>query len=108
MGPIDIERVLVFYLNSSNMPIRDELASKGSIEQSAIDVRDVVKRALELGTSAIILVHNHPSGSPEPSRQNMAITREIDDAASRLGTAFHDHIVIGGSEDRSFRAIGIL
>jgi DNA repair protein RadC len=108
MGPIDIERARVLYLNSRNMLIRDELASEGSIDQSAVYVREIVKRALELGASAIILVHDHPSGSPEPSRQDIAITRDITDAASRLGIALHDHIVIGGSEYRSFRAMGLL
>ncbi len=108
MGPIDIERVRVLYLNARNMLIRDELASEGSIDQSAIYVREVIKRALELGASAIILVHNHPSGSPEPSRQYIAITREIADAGARLGIVLHDHIIIGGSEYRSFRAMGLL
>src|SRR5690606_25428069 len=108
MGPVDVERVRVLYLNSRNMLIRDELASEGSIDQSAIYVREVIKRALELGASAIILVHNHPSGSPEPSRQDIAITRDIAEAAAKLGIAFHDQIVIGGSDYRSFRAMGLL
>ena len=108
MGPLDVERVRVLYLNSRNMLIRDELASEGSIDQSAIYVREVVKRALELGASAIILVHNHPSGSPEPSRQDIAITRDIAEAAAKLGIILHDHIIIGGSDHRSFRAMGLL
>lgn len=108
MGPIDVERVRVLYLNSRNMLIRDELASEGSIDQSAIYVREVIKRALELGASAIILVHNHPSGSPEPSRQDIAITKDIAGAAAKLGIALHDHIIIGGSDYRSFRAMGLL
>lgn len=108
MGPIEVERVRVLYLNARNMLIRDELASEGSIDQSAIYVREVIKRALELGASAIILVHNHPSGSPEPSRQDIAITRDIAEAAAKLGIALHDHIIIGGSDHRSFRAMGLL
>ena len=108
MGPIDVERVRVLYLNARNMLIRDELASEGSIDQSAIYVREVVRRALELGASALILVHNHPSGSPEPSRQDIAVTREIAEAAAKLGIALHDHIIIGGSDYRSFRAMGLL
>lgn len=108
MGPIDVERVRVLYLNSRNMLIRDELASEGSIDQSAIYVREIVRRALELGAAAIILVHNHPSGSPEPSRQDIAITRDIADAAARLGIQLHDHIIIGGSDFRSFRSLGLL
>lgn len=108
MGPIDVERVRILYLNSRNMLIRDELASEGSIDQSAIYVREVIKRALELGASAIILVHNHPSGSPEPSRQDIAITRDVAEAAAKLGIALHDHIIIGGADYRSFRAMGLL
>jgi DNA repair protein RadC len=68
----------------------------------------VIRRALELGASALILVHNHPSGSPEPSRQDIAVTREIAEAAAKLGIALHDHIIIGGSDHRSFRAMGLL
>lgn len=108
MGPIDIERVRILYLNSRNMLIRDEVASEGSIDQSAIYVREVVRRALELGAAAIIIVHNHPSGSPEPSRQDIAITRDIADAASKLGIAVHDHIIIGGRDYRSLRAMGLM
>jgi DNA repair protein RadC len=108
MGSQDIERVRVLYLNARNMLIRDELASEGSIDQSAIYVREVVKRALELGASAVILVHNHPSGSPEPSRQDIAITREIAAAAGKLGIVLHDHIVVGGSDYRSMRGMGLL
>lgn len=108
MGPIDIERVRVLYLNSRNMLIRDEVASEGSIDQSAIYVREVVKRALELGAAAIILVHNHPSGNAEPSRQDIAITRDIAEAAGKLGIVLHDHIIIGGSDYRSLRAMGLI
>lgn len=108
MSPIDVERVRILYLNARNMLIRDELASEGSIDQSAIYVREVIRRALELGASAIILVHNHPSGSPEPSRQDIAITRDIAEAAAKLGITLHDHIIIGGADYRSFRAMGLL
>ena len=108
MGPLDIERVRVLYLNSRNMLIRDEVASEGSIDQSAIYIREVVKRALELGAAAIIVVHNHPSGNPEPSRQDIAITRELAGAAAKLGIALHDHIVVGGTDYRSMRGLGLL
>lgn len=108
MGPIDVERVRVLYLNSRNMLIRDELASEGSIDQSVIYVREVIKRALELGASAVILVHNHPSGSPEPSRQDIVITKDVAEAAAKLGIALQDHIIIGGADYRSFRAMGLL
>ncbi len=108
MGPIEIERVRILYLNSRNMLIRDEVASEGSIDQSAIYVREVVKRALELGAAALIVVHNHPSGNPEPSRQDIAMTRDIAEAAGKLRIILHDHVIIGGSDYRSLRAMGLL
>ena len=75
---IGIERVL--YLNTKNSLIRDETISEGSIDQSPVHVREVIKRAMELGSAAIILVHNHPSGDPAPSRQDIALTRQIVEA----------------------------
>lgn len=108
MAWLKIERVRVLHLNARNMLIRDEVMSEGSIDQSAIYVREVVKRALELGAAAIVLVHNHPSGSPEPSRQDIAITHDIAEAARKLGIMLHDHIIIGGGDHRSFRAMGLL
>lgn len=108
MAPLGIERVRVLHLDSKNRLIRDEMVSEGSIDQSAIYVREVIKRALELGSAAIIVVHNHPSGSPEPSRQDIAITREIAEAGAKLGINLHDHIIIGGGEYRSFRSMGLL
>lgn len=108
MGPIERERVRVLYLNSRNMLIRDELVSEGSVDQSAIYVREVVRRALKLSAAAIIIVHNHPSGNPEPSRQDIAITRDLTDAAGKLGIVLHDHIIIGGQDFRSLRSMGLL
>lgn len=108
MGPIDRERVRALFLNSRNMLIRDEVVSEGSIDQSAIYVREIIRRALELSAAAVIIVHNHPSGNPEPSRQDIAITRELAEAAEKLGIALHDHIIIGGHEYRSFRTMGLL
>ena len=108
MGPIDVERVRILYLNARNMLIRDEVMSEGSIDQSDIYVREVVKRALELSAAAIIVVHNHPSGNPDPSRQDIAITRDLAGAAGKLGITLHDHIIIGGSDFRSLRGLGLL
>ncbi len=108
MGVIAHERVRVLHLDSGNKLIRDELASEGTVDQSAIYVREVVRRALEIGSSAVILVHNHPSGSPEPSRQDIAVTREIAEALSKLGIALHDHIIIGGGHHYSFRSAGLI
>jgi len=103
-----IERVRVLHLNSKNMLIRDELVSEGSVDQAAVYVREVVRRALELGSAALIIVHNHPSGDPEPSRQDVALTRELIAASKPLGIAVHDHIVVGAKGQKSLRALGLI
>jgi DNA repair protein RadC len=109
MGALINERVRVLHLDSRNQLIRNEVMSEGSIDQSAIYVREVVKRALELGSAAIILVHNHPSGDPSPSRQDIAITRDIKDACARLGIALHDHIIVGHDGNHvSMRSQGLV
>jgi DNA repair protein RadC len=102
------ERVRVLHLNSGNMLIRDELASEGSIDQAAVYVREVIRRALDLGSAALILVHNHPSGDPSPSRQDIALTRDIAEAGRHLGITIHDHVIIGAKGHSSFRALGLL
>ncbi len=103
-----IERFRVLHLNTKNMLVRDEVMSEGSIDQAAVYVREVIRRALEIGSAAIILVHNHPSGDPAPSRADIDITRTIADAGKRLGIAVHDHIVMGTSGHTSLRAQGLI
>ncbi len=102
------ERVRVLHLNSRNMLIRDEAMAEGSIDQAAIHPREVIRRAIDLGSSAIILVHNHPSGDPAPSRADIALTRDIADAGKKLGITVHDHIVIGANGHSSMRGMGLL
>jgi len=108
LAHVVVERVRVLHLNSKNMLIRDELMSEGSIDQAPIYVREVVRRAIDLGSASIILVHNHPSGDPAPSRQDIAITRDIAEAAKRMGIAVHDHVIIGRDGHSSLRALGLL
>ncbi|WP_442681379.1 RadC family protein [Sphingomonas sp. ASY06-1R] len=102
------ESARVLHLNSRNMLIRDELVSEGSVDQAAIYVREVARRALELGSAAIILVHNHPSGDPTPSRQDIALTKEIVSALKPFGIQVHDHVVIGSTGHASLRALGLI
>ena len=90
------------------MLIRDETISEGSIDQAAVHVREVIRRAIELGSASIILVHNHPSGDPSPSRQDIALTRQIIDAGSTLGVTVHDHVIIGAKGHASLRALGLI
>ena len=108
MAFLGVERVRVLHLNARNMLIRDENMGDGSIDQAAIYVREVIRRAIDLGSAAIILVHNHPSGSPEPSRQDIEVTRQIIDAGKRLNIAVHDHIIVGTNGHSSMRAMGLL
>jgi DNA repair protein RadC len=108
MAHLGVERVRVLHLNSRNMLIRDDHMGDGSIDQAAIYVREVIKRAMELGSAALILVHNHPSGDPSPSRQDIDITRQIIEAGKRLGIAVHDHIIMAASGHTSLRAQGLL
>ena len=108
MAYLGVERVRVLHLNSRNMLIRDEHMGDGSIDQAAIYTREVIRRAIDLGSAALILVHNHPSGSPEPSRQDIEVTRQIVDAGKRLNISVHDHIIIGSHGHSSMRAKGLL
>lgn len=103
-----IERVRVLHLNARNMLIRDELISEGTIDQSAVHVREVIRRAIDLGSAAIILAHNHPSGDPAPSRADIDLTRDIIEAGKRLGIAVHDHVIIGTKGHASLRAMGLI
>ena len=96
------------HLNTKNRLIRDETVSEGSIDQSAVHVREVIKRAMELGSAAIILVHNHPGGDPAPSRQDIALTRQIVEAGRPLGISLHDHVIIGAKGHASLRALGLI
>jgi DNA repair protein RadC len=103
-----IERVRVLHLNSRNLLIRDELVSEGSIDQAAVYVRQVIRRAMDLGSAAIILVHNHPSGDPSPSRADIELTRDIAQAGKPLGILVHDHIIVGAQGHSSLRAQGLI
>ncbi len=108
MAHLTIERVRVLHLNSKNMLIRDEVMAEGSVDQAALYTREVIRRSIDLGSAAIILVHNHPSGDPQPSRADIALTREIAEAGKRLGISVHDHVIIGASGHSSMRAMGLL
>lgn len=103
-----VERVRVLHLNTRNMLIRDELVSEGTISEAAVHVREVVRRAIDLGSAAIILVHNHPSGDPQPSRADIDLTRKTIEAARQFDIAVHDHVVIGTRGHASLRAMGLI
>lgn len=102
------EEFRILFLDRKNVLIADEVQNKGTVDHTPVYPREIVKRALELGASAIILVHNHPSGDPTPSRADIEMTRQIADAAKALRVAVHDHIVIGRSGHASFKSLGLL
>ncbi len=108
MAYLGIERVRVLHLNAKNILIRDEVMSEGSIDQATVHVREVIRRAIDLGSSGLILVHNHPSGDPAPSRADISLTREIIDAGKRLNISVHDHVIIAASGHSSMRALGLI
>ena len=103
-----VERVRVLHLNTRNVLIHDELTAQGSIDQAPVYIREVIARALELKSAAIILVHNHPSGDPAPSRADIDLTRAMAAAGKPLGIAVHDHLIIGTQGFTSLRAQGLM
>ena len=108
MGNLTKERVRVLYLNARNQLVLDFTASEGTVDEAAIHPREVIHQAMDIGATALILVHNHPSGSPEPSRADIAITNRIAEAGRHLGIVVHDHVIIGGTDHVSLRAKGLI
>jgi DNA repair protein RadC len=108
MAHLTVERVRVLYLDTKNRLIRDEHVTDGSIDEAAIHPREVIRRALDLGSTAIIIVHNHPSGSPEPSRADIQVTNRIAEAGRLLGITVHDHVIIGREGHVSLKAKGLI
>jgi DNA repair protein RadC len=103
-----VERVRVLFLNSKNMLIRDEEMSEGSVDEAAVYIREIIRRALEYHATALILVHNHPSGDPAPSQQDIRLTKDIIEAGRHLRIGVHDHIIIGTRGHSSLRAMGLI
>lgn len=108
MAHLHHERVRVLYLDTRNRLILDHHVGDGDIDQAAIHPRQVVKQALDVGAAALILVHNHPSGSPEPSRADIQITNRIVEAARLMGITVHDHVIIGRQGHVSLKAKGLI
>jgi DNA repair protein RadC len=102
------EQFRLLFLDRKNALIAEEVQARGTVDHTPVYVREVIKRALELGATALILVHNHPSGDPTPSRADIDMTREIARAAAPLGVTIHDHIIIGRGEPASLKALGLI
>ncbi|MBA2588978.1 MAG: DNA repair protein RadC [Alphaproteobacteria bacterium] len=108
MARVTNEEFRVLFLDRKNVLIADEVQNRGTVDHTPVYPREIVKRALELSASSVILVHNHPSGDPTPSKADIAMTREVATAAKALGIAVHDHLVIGRGGHASFKSLGLL
>jgi DNA repair protein RadC len=108
MAHRETEQFRILFLDRKNVLIADEAQASGTVDHVPVYPREVVKRALELNASALILVHNHPSGDPTPSDADITMTGQIQDAAQVLGITVHDHLIIGKERELSFRAAGYL
>ena len=102
------EQLRVLFLDRKNALIADEVQQEGTVDHTPVYPREVMRRALELGASAVILVHNHPSGDPTPSAADVEMTRQVADAGAKLGIDLHDHVVVGRGRHASFKSLGLL
>lgn len=108
MAHLPAERLRVLFLNSKNRLLRDEMMSEGSVNEAPIYPREIMRRALEVGATALILAHNHPSGDPAPSAGDIKATRRVVEAAKPLDIRIHDHVVLARSGWTSFKTLGLL
>ncbi|MGJ3232213.1 MAG: RadC family protein [Oceanicaulis sp.] len=102
------EEFRVLYLDKKNRLVSDEFAARGTVDHAPVYPREIVKKAIALDASALILVHNHPSGDPTPSQADIEMTRRIKEAAKPFDIVVHDHIVVGRERTASFKALGLL
>ena len=103
-----VEEVRVLFLNAKNLLIGNEAMWQGSVDEASVHVREVISRAIALGATAIIIVHNHPSGDSTPSSQDIRLTRNLVDAGKHMKIAVHDHIIVGSQGRTSMRAMGLI
>jgi DNA repair protein RadC len=103
-----IERVRILFLNSKNELIANETMWEGTVDEAAVHVREIMSRAVHLGATAIIVVHNHPSGDPSPSQQDIRLTRDIIEAGKHMKVTLHDHVIIGAKGHTSLRSEGLI
>lgn len=102
------EQFRILFLDTKNTLIMDEVQQTGTVNHTPVYPREVIKRALELGATAIIMVHNHPSGDPTPSDADVEMTREVQDAGEKLGVMLHDHVIIARNGHTSLRSMGLI
>jgi DNA repair protein RadC len=103
-----VEEVRILFLNAKNMLIANEALWQGSVDEASVHVREVIARAIALGATALIIVHNHPSGDPTPSSQDIRLTRDLVEAGRHMKVTVHDHVIVGASGRTSMRAMGLI
>lgn len=108
MAHSPIEEVRVLFLNAKNLLLANELMWSGSVDEASVHVREVIGRAIALGATAIIIVHNHPSGDPSPSRQDINLTKQLIEAGRHMRVTVHDHVIVGSQGRCSMKALGLI
>lgn len=108
MGKNTVEEFHVLFLNHRHALIADEVMQRGTVNHTPVYPREIVKRALELNASAVILLHNHPSGDPTPSKADIDVTKKITEAAATVNIAVHDHVIITEAGHYSFKSFGLM
>jgi len=103
-----VEEVRILFLNAKNVLIANEALWKGSVDEASVHVREVIARAIALGATALIIVHNHPSGDPTPSQQDIRLTRDLVEAGRHMKVTVHDHVIVGANGRSSMRAMGLI
>jgi DNA repair protein RadC len=102
------EEVRILFLNAKNVLLANEALWQGSVDEASVHVREVIARAIALGATALIIVHNHPSGDPTPSQQDIRLTRDLVEAGRHMKVTVHDHVIVGSSGRSSMRAMGLI
>jgi len=108
MAHSPVEEVRVLFLNAKNMLLANEAMWRGSVDEASVHVREVISRAIQLGATAIIIVHNHPSGDPSPSQQDIRLTKDLIEAGRHMRVTVHDHVIVGSQGRSSMKALGLI
>jgi DNA repair protein RadC len=108
MAHSPVEEVRVLFLNAKNMLLANEAMWRGSVDEASVHVREVISRAIQLGATAIIIVHNHPSGDPSPSSQDIRLTKDLIEAGRHMRVTVHDHVIVGSQGRSSMKALGLI
>ena len=108
MAHSPVEEVRVLFLNAKNMLLANEAMWRGSVDEASVHVREVIGRAIQLGATSIIIVHNHPSGDPSPSQQDIRLTKDLIEAGRHMKITVHDHVIVGSQGRSSMKALGLI